>query len=203
MVPEDAAVLSEHATAGIVVAKVDRPVELEPVLRNPALKNRDTIVTIETPRSLLGALDFADHPGVTGLCLGGEDLAMNMGLERTVEASEFQVPRFMLVAAARAAQVWSLDVICPDFRDLSVVRREARAAKAMGFDGKFAIHPAQIEHIRAAFLPDEEEIAHARRVVDAYDEAVSDGRGAVAVDGQMIDPPVAERFRRILDRWSG
>ena len=67
-------------------------------------------------------------------------------------------------------------------------------------DGKFAIHPAQIPVIHDEFLPSEEELEYAEKVVEAYDAAFARGEGAIAVDGQMIDPPVAERFRAIADR---
>lgn len=202
MTDEDANVVAASSLAGIVIAKVDRPVELDVVLTHRALGGRETIVTVETPRALLGALDFADYPGVSGLCLGGEDLALNMGLERTTGAGEFTIPRFLIVAAATAASIWSFDVICPEFRDLDIVTQEALSAKSMGFDGKFAIHPAQIEPIRNAFMPDKAELQKATRIVDAYDAAVAEGNAAVAVDGQMIDPPVAERFRRVVERWT-
>lgn len=202
MVDDDADVIVDHPSVGIVVAKVDRTLELDAILQHPTLRSRETIVTIETPRSLLKALEFADYPGVTGLCLGGEDLALNMGLARTSGAAEFAIPRFLIVAAARAAGIWSFDVICPEFRDTDVVAREASEAVAMGFDGKFAIHPAQINPICQAFEPDPDELTQARRIVEAYDAAVAEGHASVAVEGQMIDPPVAERFRRLLHRWT-
>lgn len=197
---EDAQVLESNPTAGIVVPKVDRPIELAGLVDHPALRGRELIVTIETPRALLHVEEFADSPLVDGLCLGGEDLAFSMGFERTELAGEFAIPRFLILAACRAAGIGAYDSICPDFRDLSVVERDAATGVRLGFDGKFAIHPAQIDAIHRAFQPSDDELTVAREIVDAYNEAVREGRGAVAVHGQMIDPPVAERYRLLLNR---
>jgi citrate lyase subunit beta/citryl-CoA lyase len=198
----DAGALADAPDIGIVVPKVDRSLEVEMLAEPLGLAHRDVIVTIETPRGLLHLEELADFPLVDGLCLGGEDLAFNLGMRRTPGGEEFDIPRFLLLAAARAAEIAAYDVICPEFRDLDVLERDARRAAALGMDGKFAIHPAQPPVIRAAFRPDDAELARARAAVDAYDAAVTRGEGAVAVDGQMIDPPVAERYRMLLQRWS-
>ena len=200
MLDADLQVLLRRPDVGVVVPKVDRPAELSGVFERLGADSRDVIVTVETARSLLQAEAFADTPGVDGLFLGGEDLTQAMGMRRTVDGAELAVPRILVVAAARAAGIAAYDTICPEFRDLATVARDADNASAMGFDGKFAIHPAQIEPIARAFTPSGEEIDRARKIVDAYDEAVQAGRGAVAVDGQMIDPPVAERARAVLNR---
>ena len=198
---DDAKVLEAHPEAGVVVPKVDRAIEVEVLGEPMALPRREVIVTVETPRVFFHLEELADHRLVDGLCLGGEDLAFAMGLNRTTEASEFDVPRFMIVAAARAAGIHAYDSICPEFRDLDIVRADARRGAAAGMDGKFAIHPAQASAIRDVFRPPDEELRRAHEIVSAYDEAVARGEGAVAFDGQMIDPPVAERFRAIVNRW--
>ena len=90
--------------------------------------------------------------------------------------------------------------ICPEFRDHDIVYHDAWTASSMGFDGKFAIHPSQVEPIHRAFAPSDIDVAQARQIVDAYDQAVTGGNAAVAVDGKMIDPPVAERARALLSR---
>lgn len=200
MLDADIRVVLGRADLGVVVPKVDHPAELSGVFERLGDHSRDVIVTIETPRSLLQAEAFADTPGVDGLFLGGEDLTQAMGMRRTVDGTELSTPRLLVVAAARAAGIAAYDTICPEFRDLDIVARDADTASAAGFDGKFAIHPAQVEPIARAFTPSDEEIDRARKIVDAYDEAVQAGRGAVAVDGQMIDPPVAERARTVLNR---
>jgi citrate lyase subunit beta/citryl-CoA lyase len=195
----DIRVVLTHSGAGVVIPKVDRPDELEPVLA--MLDNeRAVIVNIETPRSLLHAEAFADMAGVTGLFLGGEDFTNALGARRTAEGHELDWPRYLVLVAARAAGVAAYDTICPEFRDLDILAADCHNAASMGYDGKFAIHPAQVPVIHSAFTPSPEEVERARRIVDAYDAAVARGEGAVAVDGQMVDPPVAERARQLLNR---
>lgn len=200
MMRDDAKALPESTPVGLVVPKIDTALELDALQGSENLRDRPAIVTIETPRSVLEAYSIARHRAVHGLCLGGEDLAMSLGMRRTADSRELDAARFQILIASRAAEVWALDAICPEFRDLDVVVRDAERAAAMGFDGKFAIHPAQLEPIRHAFTPSDDDIKQATRIVRAYDDAVAAGQGAVAVDGQMIDPPVAERYRAVLHR---
>ena len=201
MVDEDAAVAHAHDLTGVIVPKVDRPVELAAVFDALGdVNGRHLIVNIETPRALLRAEAFADTPGVAGLFLGAEDLTLTLGVRRTPEGDELAWPRFLLVAAARAAGIAAYDAIHAEFRDLTVLERDCAVAVAAGFDGKFAIHPAQLPVITRAFTPSSDEIERARRVVEAYEAALERGEGAVAVAGQMIDPPVAERARMVLRR---
>jgi citrate lyase subunit beta/citryl-CoA lyase len=199
VVAEDIRVVLSHPSVGVIVPKVDWPDELGAVI--DLLGNeRDVIVNIETPRSLLHAEAFADLDGVTGLFLGGEDFTNAIGARRTAQGHELAWPRYLVLVAARAAGVAAYDTICPEFRDLDVLAADCRTAAEAGYDGKFAIHPAQIPAIHAAFTPSTEDTERAQRIVDAYDSAVARGEGAVAVDGQMVDPPVAERARSILRR---
>lgn len=196
---DDAAVL-DGVNAGVVVPKVDRPAELLAIFDALGGRERETIVTLETPRSLLHAEAFADTFGVSGIFLGGEDLTNTLRSRRTPEGAELGWARNVTLVAARAAGIAAYDTICPEFRDLDVLERDCMVAASLGYDGKFAIHPAQIPVIHRAFAPTQAEIEHARQVVAAFDEAVAAGQGAVALDGQMIDPPVAERARALLAR---
>jgi len=196
---DDIRVILTHTGAGVVVPKVDRPDELAQVIEMLD-GTRDVIVNIETPRSLLHAEAFADLDGVTGLFLGGEDFTNALGARRTPEGHELDWARQMVLLAARAAGIDAYDTICPEFRDLATLAADCNNAAAMGYDGKFAIHPAQIPVIHEAFTPSDEEIGRARRIVEAFDAAVARGEGAVAVDGQMVDPPVAERARSLISR---
>lgn len=200
MVSDDVQAVLAVEGVGVIVPKVDRPVELESVFDALGTRQRELIVNIETPRSLLHVEAFADTYGVDGIFLGGEDLTNALGSVRTSEGQELAVARFMVLLAARAAGIPAYDTIFADFRDLAALERDARAAAAMGFDGKFAIHPAQIPVIRAAFTPTDEAVEHARRVVADFDAALERGEGAVAVGGQMVDAPVAERARALLKR---
>lgn len=203
MLELDTSAIPDASHAGVLIPKVDRPEELDALAELPALRGRDLLVSIETPRSLFHVEGFADHPATAGLFLGSEDLTQALGVRRTVAGAELALPRLLVVAAARATNKAAFDSICPEFRDLDVLRHDAVTGAEAGFDGKFAIHPAQLPVIAEAFMPSAEELEVAERIVRAYDEAVERGHGAVAVDGQMVDPPVAERARTLLARAHG
>jgi citrate lyase subunit beta/citryl-CoA lyase len=200
LLEDDAPTVLAHPEVGVVVPKVDRPLELAAVFDALGGRQRALLVNIETPRALLHVEEFADLPGVDGLFLGGEDLTNALGARRTAEGAELAWARFLVITAARAAGIAAYDTICPEFRDLDALARDCASAAGLGFDGKFAIHPAQLPIINQAFTPSADEVERAERIVSAYDAAIARGEGAVAVDGQMVDPPVAERARAVLRR---
>jgi citrate lyase beta subunit len=92
------------------------------------------------------------------------------------------------------------DSVYGNYCDLEGLRREASFARQLGFGGKHCIHPAQVAPLSACFGPTEAELDQARRMVAAYDEALAEGRGAVGVDGILVDEPIAQRARQTLER---
>jgi citrate lyase subunit beta/citryl-CoA lyase len=105
-----------------------------------------------------------------------------------------------VVLAASAAGVDALDTVYTDFSDTAGLREETAFALGLGYDGKLAIHPSQVEPINEAFTPDPDEIEWASRVLDARDEAEREGRGVFSVDGEMIDAPLVAQAERIVER---
>jgi citrate lyase subunit beta / citryl-CoA lyase len=104
-----------------------------------------------------------------------------------------------IVVAARAAGLRAVDGPLADYRDEEGLRQSCMIARSLGFDGKWCIHPAQIEAVNEIFSPTEREIEWAERVVRAYEEASAAGTGAVSVDGQMIDAASIKLARNTLD----
>jgi citrate lyase subunit beta/citryl-CoA lyase len=101
--------------------------------------------------------------------------------------------------AARAAHVPALDTPYFRLRDLEGLRENSLRAKRIGFKGRFAIHPEQLDAIDECFSPSAQEIAHAERVVAAYEEAEQRGRASTSLDGWVIDVPVVKRARALLE----
>ncbi len=155
---------------------------------------------IETALAIVHCYDIlAASPRVVGAAFGAEDLTHDMGIERSEDDSEVAVPRSFTCVAARAADVPALDTPFFGFRDLDALRHNALASKKIGFKGKFAIHPAQIDTINAVFSPSPEEIEHARRVVAVFEEAERIGKGATSLDGKVVDVPVVKRAYALLE----
>ena len=132
------------------------------------------------------------------LAFGAEDYTNDMGIPRTEDGAEVYLPRATIAIAARAAGIAALDGPYVAFRNPEGLARDAAVARKLGYTGKFAIHPAQIDAINAAFSPSPEEIAYARRVVAAWQEAEAAGRGSLALDGKMVDVPVVKRAQNLL-----
>lgn len=167
---------------------------------------------LETASAIVHAFEICKASDrVRWVAFGAEDYSADMGIGREVDVEEGDVgsiaeygeasllyARSAVAVAARAAGVEALDTPYVKFRDPDGLRREAGLAKRLGYGGKIAIHPAQIETIEAVFSPSEQEIERAQRVLKAASVAESEGRGSVSLDGEMVDAPVVARAKNVL-----
>ncbi|MDK1029458.1 MAG: aldolase/citrate lyase family protein, partial [Anaerolineae bacterium] len=134
------------------------------------------------------------------LIFGGEDFAASIGATRTAEALELLYARQAVVVACAAHDLQAIDIVTIDFKDLEKVRREAEIGAGFGYSGKQVIHPNQVAPVQAAFTPDDESIASAKRLVAAFETHQKEGKGAFALDGQMIDMPLLKNAEKVLAR---
>ncbi|MCG2840944.1 CoA ester lyase [Sandaracinobacter sp. RS1-74] len=149
----------------------------------------------------LGRFASAGLSRLLGLTWGAEDLAAAVGASTNVDASgqwdfTYRMVRSMCLLAAHAAGVQALDTLYVDFRDEEGLRASCRIARAQGFTGRIAIHPAQVAAINESFMPSPAEVEHARRVLEAF--AASPGAGTVGLDGKMIDIPHRKQAEKLL-----
>ncbi len=157
------------------------------------------IAIVETAQGLRLAYETALHPRVEALVLGAVDLGLELGLEPRPDGQEVLFARSKLVLDSAAAGIRGpFDLVHLDVRDGEGLDAECRLARSLGFRGKACIHPAQVDIVNAVFAPGEDELARARRIVESYARGIAEGRGAVALDGEMIDLPVVERARRLI-----
>jgi citrate lyase subunit beta/citryl-CoA lyase len=136
---------------------------------------------------------------IVAVAFGGEDFTNDMGIERLEDESQIAYARQRLCVTARAAHVLALDTPYFKLRDPDGLRNNALRAKSIGFKGKFAIHPEQIAALNDCFSPSAQEIAHAERIVAAFEEAERGGRASTSLDGWVIDVPVVKRARALLE----
>ncbi|MCH7663006.1 MAG: CoA ester lyase [Chloroflexi bacterium] len=134
------------------------------------------------------------------LIFGALDLAGDMGAKLTPEANEVLYARSALVTHAAAFGLDAIDMVAVDFKDMAALKKEANQGAQMGYAGKQIIHPAQIELVQAAFTPTEDEIAEARRIVQAHAKHQEEGKGSFALDGKMVDMPVVRSAEKVLER---
>ena len=151
------------------------------------------VALIESGRGLSAAEAIAAHPAVGALAFGGADLAADLGAELGWEQMLFA--RSRIVQASATAGVAAFDVPHLDIHDVDGLRKATQAAKALGYTCKFAIHPAQIAPINEVFTPGPDQVAQARKIVAASEDARG---GACQVDGRMVDVPVVKSARRIV-----
>ena len=162
------------------------------------------IAIVETAEGLRLAYETASSDRVAALVVGAADLGAELGWEPRPDGLELLYARSKAVADSAAAGIRApFDVVHTDFRDSGGLEAAASFARSLGFRGKACIHPDQVPIINRVFAPPEDAVAWARRVLAAAEEGERAGRGAVALDGEMIDAPVVERARRILAETKG
>jgi citrate lyase subunit beta/citryl-CoA lyase len=193
---------------GVVLPKVAAARDIrqfDVMIREQELKHElrpgdiELVPHIESAAGLMRGEEIAQASSrIRALSLGFEDYARDLGVPRSREGVELDYGRRLLVHIAVAHGLIPLDGVFPDFSDTEGLAAEAAYARRIGYKGKYVIHPSQIEPVNQAFVPSEAELAEARRIVAAFDEAVAQGRASVRLDGRMIDTPVARRARDLL-----
>ncbi|MEZ5909387.1 MAG: CoA ester lyase [Hyphomicrobiaceae bacterium] len=156
------------------------------------------LVNIESPKGWRLAHELATaSPRVMGLQLGLGDLFAPHGITRT--ESTMAAVRLAMKMAAAEARVPAYDTANANVADKAGLEADARAGRLMGYAGKSAIHPSQIEIINRVYTPSEAEIAHARDVLTALADPVNRGKGAFIVNGKMVDGPFFDEARAIVE----
>lgn len=191
---EDLVAMAAPGLQGICLSKVEEPGEVAAAAR----ADLPLLLGIETARGLLAAPRLATaHPLVSGLVFGAEDFALDVGMGADRDR-DLLYARSAIVVAAVAARVVAVDGVYPDLEDADGLEADALLGRRLGFSGKTTFNPRQLDVINRVFAASEEELAFARRVVEAFEAAQTRGEGAVAVDGKLVDPPVVARARRLL-----
>ena len=155
---------------------------------------------VESAAGVLHAEGIATADATDALAFGAEDLSADVGATRTEAGTEVLYAREHVVLAAANAGVDAIDTVYTDFSDTDGLREATAFAIQLGYDGKMAIHPSQVDPVNDAFTPDAEDVAWAERVLEAKREADAEGRGVFQVDGEMIDAPLIAQAERIVDR---
>ncbi len=210
LIAEDLAAVVGPAIYGISVGKIRASEDIHTVSElidglekkhRMAIGSVKLIPWIETAKAVIHCYKICRaSPRIVAVAFGAEDFCHDMGIERSGDDAEPEIEfaRNTVCISARATGVVALDTPYFKFRDINGLTRNVMAGKRIGFKGKFAIHPLQIDPINRAFSPSREEIEHARRIVVAYEEAERSGRGSTSLDGLVIDAPVVKRARAVL-----
>ncbi len=200
---DDLRAAAEAGPDAVVVPKVDsaRTVrEVEAALEAAGAPDRTAIwAMVETPTAMFDARAVAAaSERLTVLVMGTNDLAKELHAEHVPGRAPLLTGLGLALLAARATGKVILDGVYNDVQDVDGFEAETRQARQFGFDGKTLIHPRQLEPCNRIFAPAQEEVDRSRRIIAAFEEATSQGRGVVTVDGRMIENLHVEEARRVL-----
>lgn len=199
---DDLAAAAAAGPAAVVIPKVSGADALAEVVRHLEAANAPDHTRIwamvETPLALFNVRQIAGFERVSLLVMGTNDLAKELRAQLVAGRAPLLVHLAMALLAAREAGVAILDGVYNDVRDAEGFEAEARQAFELGFDGKTLIHPSQVEPTNRLWAPSAEAVDYARRVIEAFEVALADGRGVATVDGRMIENLHVDNARRAL-----
>lgn len=208
---DDVLAVVEAGADGLVVPKtntvdsiqfVDRLVSLAEQRCGRPAGSVVLLPLIEQPEAIGNAFAIAKAtPRIAGIAFGHGDFSASMGIKAAPSIDGIVLhARCQVAIAAKAAGITPIDNVYLDIPDLEGLAAETRQGKQLGYEGKACIHPNQVGPVNAVYTPTAEEVAYARELVAAFEQAVAAGKGAVAFRGRMIDGPIADIEKLILER---
>lgn len=208
---DDVLTMVQAGADGLVVPKINNVQNIVFVERLVALAEQRSrrkvgevvlLPLLEEPEAIGNAFAIAAAtPRIAGVAFGHGDFSLSMGIKAAPSLGGIVYhARCQVAMAARAAGVTAIDNVYLDIKDQDGLREESDQGKGLGYEGKACIHPNQVEHVNAVYTPTQEEVAYAEELVKAFEDAVRAGNGAVSFQGRMIDEPIANIERIVLER---
>ena len=208
---DDVLAMVEANVDGLVVPKtntvegilfVDRLVSLAEKRAGRAAGSVTLLPLIEQPEAIGNVFAIARAtPRIEAIAFGHGDFSLAMGIKEAPSTAGIVLhARCQVAMAAKAAGITPIDNVFLQISDIDGLVAETRQGQQLGYEGKACIHPSQVEPVNAVYTPTPEEVAYARDLLAAFDQAVAEGKGAVAFRGRMLDGPIADIERRVLER---
>lgn len=160
-------------------------------------------IHIESPMGLLQIREIVDAGSrIESVSLGVDDYCLELGVEPSENAEELFLAFSMMVTVAKGVGISPIGVLgtVANYQDLDGFRRAAQRARQMGADGAYCVHPGQVAVLNEVFSPTPQSVEHSRRVREAFEAGLKEGRAAVSLDGKMVDTPIYKRAMTILER---
>ena len=208
---DDVLAMVEANVDGLVVPKtntvegilfVDRLVSLAEKRAGRATGSVTLLPLIEQPEAIGNVFALARAtPRIEAIAFGHGDFSLAMGIKEAPSTEGIVLhARCQVAMAAKAAGITPIDNVFLQISDIDGLVAETRQGKQLGYEGKACIHPNQVEPVNTVYTPTPEEVAYARDLLAAFDQAVAEGKGAVAFRGRMLDGPIADIERKVLER---
>jgi len=191
---DDVAMAAEHGCP-VMLPKADDERTERVAARLPV--GSQIVALVETPVGVLSARGVGAHPAVVRVAFGSVDLGAELDVDPEAWEPLLYARSALVLALAAVGEAPPLDGVTTRL-DLAALQGAASGAARLGFGGKLCIHPDQVATVNRTFTPDSQEVARARRIVEAAGNA-----GVTTLDGEMIDKPVVDRARRLLSRAHG
>lgn len=198
---DDIAMVAALPIDGLMLSKVASAEDIDIALKALAAHDRADMplwCNIETPAGYVHIQAIAAHAAVVALVAGTNDLANDLRMVRTPCRSGLMHCLQSLVLAGRAYGKQVLDGTFVDLNDDAGLLTEAQQGRMFGFDGKTLIHPKQIEAVNTIFSPSAAELSHAQRTIEAYEAALTEGKGVTLLDGTLIEKLHYDRAKQVL-----
>lgn len=203
LLDQDIEVLRTCVPDYLILPKVESPKQIQYVIDQMKDFDIHIIGLIESPIGVLNAhLIAQSHKNLVALSIGSEDLSFEMQMQPCWDS--LYVPSMQVNIACKAAGISCIGYIgsIAEFRELDRFKATVERSVPLGFLGGFAIHPVQIAILNEAFTPSYEELKQAKRIVMEFSAAQNESKGVIAVNGKMVDLPVARRAEQLIDRFS-
>jgi len=158
---------------------------------------------VESPKGLLNLEEIATASSrIISVDIGVEDYCLALGVSPSREATELLYPLSRIITICKAYSIKPLGLLgsLAEFKDIERFEKSACASRQLGCEGSFCIHPDQIPVLNRVFSPDPEKVDWARRVVEAFEKSLKEGRASTSLDGRMVDEPVYRRAKYFLSR---
>ena len=205
---EDLIHIAQSQVDTLLIPKVDGPDDINAVSSivteraestGGSDKTIELMALIESPMAILNVERIAFcNPCLTGLIFGAGDFVRETRGQITLDRKELYYPLSRMLLAARAANIDAIDSPYFNVKDPQGLEQHTMQARLLGYDGKAIIHPSQVEIVNRIFTPDDDEISSARRIIEAYDKARAEGKGATTADGELVENVHAVMAQRIL-----
>ncbi|MDP3139534.1 MAG: CoA ester lyase [Burkholderiaceae bacterium] len=186
---------------GIVLPKLESAAQLREIDALIDAAKRPCVI-VGGIESLLGVMDVRacvnGSAHLRAVYFGAEDLATEMGIQRTAEGMELIYARQRVVLAAKAAGIAAIDQAVTQIQDDALFNRDGATGRAFGYEGKICLNPKQAGLANALFAPEPAVIAHATRLLEAVRAHQAQGHGVISFEGQMVDEPLIKRAERVL-----
>lgn len=190
---EDLQYLNGTNISGFVLPKAS----IESVAYCAQHTTKPLIPIIESPTAVLDARQIAQHDQVIGLLLGAEDLSKEMNITRSKDGLEIHHVRSHIALVCHAYHIEAIDTPWIHKEDEDGLLQDTILAKQLGFTAKSSIHPNHVSTINSVFTPSKQDIIEAKRIVTKADEHQ---KGAFSLDGKMVDAPIIEKARKLLEK---